>query len=403
MGVIAQREKNRKQNLLDTLKTRLKINTNYKDSVLSILAEVVGGEIERIENEIYDHFYKTSLSNAENIDLDEVGSSEYNISRLPATLANSNKFFFYVLTGSFGDINNSSDITIPSGTLISTSNSSTSNEVVYATTEEIVLSATNNNQSFYAEAQTLGSSQNITELSLQFHNFTNYIEYDENSLKVTNTETITNGSDEETDEFFRTRCAGQAQLQVERNKNYIYLTLLKETDVYDFEIIESFYGIGTIGVVVKGGGNGPVSDAVLNNLNDMIQDEAQHLGQFIGFTRAFKVNFRVEIDCTATNTNLTQIEKSNLELEIAERFFEILKEQEVTNFISFGAIESALKNEFSLVSSASNLTIISSIYTSVEDNNYGTPQEEELNPDANMTIARDQYVGTDITINVNVR
>ena len=401
-GIIRQTETNRAQNLLDNLKNRLGIVAESKDSVVSILAEVIGSEIETIENEIYEYFYRAALSTAESVDLDEVASSDYNITRLPATLASSNKFFFYVEDGSFGEINNGSDILIPIGTLISTTNVNENNNIVYETVEEIVLLANSTMQSFYAEAKTLGSSQNVAELSLQYHNFENYTLFEENLLKVTNTEDITNGSEEETDDFLRTRCAGQTQLQVERNKNYIYLSLLNETSLYDFEIIESHYGIGTIGVIVKGNGNGRVSQSVIDNLQRTIEDEAQHLGQEIIFSNALKVNFRIEIDCTSINKDLGDFQKTNLELNIKQRVFELLKEQETNNIISFSVLESSLKQEFAIINNASNESIFSSIFTSVEDGNYGTPEQRRLNSNSNLIIDRDQYIGTDMTITVNV-
>ncbi len=402
MGVIQQRENPRRENLLDALTARLNVDGS-SDSVVAVLAEVIGDEIEKIENEIYDYFYRNNINNSEGEDLDQVAASDWNVNRLAATAASSNKFYFYVIEGTFGDINRGNNITIPSGTLLGIVNEVSSGSIVYRTTEDIVLPADNNSTAFFAEATSVGADQNVAEQSISYHNFTNYTAEAENLLLVTNLEAITNGAEEENDSSLRTRCVGQQQLQVERNKNYIYLSLLKETSIYNFEIIESYFGIGTVGIIVKGQGNGPVSPEVISSLQTILQDEAQFLGQRIEVVNGLKLRFQINISCEARDGNLNAEGKASLFERIKRRLFEEIKNQEVNNLINFATIENTLKSEFDIMNVGSNNSIFQQIHLFVEDGDHGAPEQITVRPNSNVIVERYQYVGTDMDIDGEVR
>lgn len=403
MVVVNNRQVDRRERLLESLKARLGVD-GLVDSPVAMLAEVVGSEIESIEREMYNYFYSMNVNNAVGEDLDVVAASDYGHTRIPATRATSNKFSFYVLGGNtFGSINGGDDILVPAGTLVGLSSPVENSSIIYRTTSDVLLGSTLTETSFYAESTMVGEDQNVTVLSLSHHNFINYEGYAQDLLKVTNTETITNGSDEETDESLRTRCAGQNQVQVERNKSFIFLALLEETDVYASEIIESYYGIGTVGVIVKGNGGGEVSDDTIRRLEDTIAQEAKHLGQKVIFSKGLKVKFNIEVQCVASNTNLNATDKTNLENEIKTYIYENIKQQEFSSrTISFRLLEADIKDTFNVRQSSNLSNLFVKIEKQVEDSDFGNPSLETLSINSNVTINRDEYIGTDMNIEVSV-
>lgn len=405
MAVISQGNFNRREILLDRLKRRLQVD-GLPDSPVAILAEVIGSEIEAVEKEIYDSFYRNNVTNASGEDLEVAASSDYNTTRLPATKGSSNDFYFFVSGGfSFGEINNGEDIVIPEGTMLAITSPVSNSTIIYKTIETITLDKDLSQIPFYAESTRTGSNQNVTESTIRFHNFNNYTRSSEDLLKVTNSKAITNASNQENDESLRLRCVGRNQRQVERNKNYIFLSLLEESSVYDFEIIESYYGIGTLGVIVKGSGGGEVDDNVLTRLSDLVASEAKHLGQQIIFSKGLKVSLKIEIDCRSTNANLTSEEKASLESTLRSAVYRNIKNQEFRKTINFVLLENNLKETYGLQNTGTNNSIFTSILKTVEDeeDRLGEPEETEINKDLNLFINRDEYIGTDLTVDVTVR
>lgn len=399
MGII--KETNRRQVLLDRLKNRLNLN-GFTDSPIAILAEVIGGEIESVENEIYNYFYRNNISNASDTDLDEVASSEYGITRRVAARASSDYFYFFTESGqTFGEINNGTEIIIPEGTLLGTSFPVENSSIIYKTVEDVSLREDLTTIRFYAEAESAGSNQNVLEDSVRYHNFLNYSSVGEGLLKITNGQPITNGADSESDESLRLRCIGRNQRQVERNKNYIFLSLLEESSVFDFEIIESYYGIGTVGVIVKGNGNNTVDEETLNRLQDVVATEAKHLGQKVIFSKGLEVKIEIDISCTSTRTSLDAAELRSLENEIRNFVFREIKNQEFTKAISFQSLKNDIKFNFSVIKDLNKNSIYERIDKIVEDVELGAPDAISINENNTLFINKDEYI-SDIDVNVKV-
>lgn len=402
MAVISTREINRKAALFERLKSRLGVD-GLSDGPVAILADVIGSEIESIENEIYDYFYRKNVTVAADQDLEEIASSDYNLTRMPATKASSDQFYFFVDTGTFGDLNSGSDLTIPKGTLISTSYPVENSNIIYELKSDVTLRSDLNETSFYAESLSTGSSQNIAALAISFHNFTNYNGEENDLLKVTNIVSVTNGSEEESDDSLRTRCVGLTTQQLERNKNYIFLSLLKENSIHNFEIIESYYGIGTVGIIVKGNGGGEVSDGMISRLEDLIATEAKHLGQNIYFSKGVKINFNISVECSPINSNLNETEKESLRNSIKTYIFNNIKEQEFRKRISFNLLSQNLKSTFNIQRLDNNNSIFSRIEKTIEDSEIGFPESMIVSEDETMIINRDEYISTSPIIEVIVR
>ena len=395
MGLI--RATNRREALLSRLRDRLNLN-GESDSPIAVLAEVLGSEIETVENEIYDYFYRNNISTSSEEDLETLASSDYDTNRRPATRASSAYFYFYTDT-TFGDINGGDDIVIPEGTLLGMSNPVSNSEVIFETKEQIVLRADLEYSNFYAESRSTGSSQNVNVDTIRFHNFTNYTSAAQNLLRVSNNAPITNGSDREVDQSLRTRCVGRNQRQVERNKNYIFLSLLEESSVFSFDIIESYFGIGTVGVIVRGNGNNEVDDEKLQEFQDLIATEVKHLGQKVIFSKGLKVVLDLDISLQLTNQSLTQVEIANMENEIRSFVFREIKNQEVSKVINWNSIQGRVLDNFSVQINSRANSMYTSVTVSKEDTNVGAPEVLILNKDNSLVIENDEFIGE---INISV-
>lgn len=405
MAIIRERDRTRREELLASLKAGLNLSdTTTGDNVVNVIADVVGSELESLESDIYDNFNTTNIASATSQDLDEVAFNNYGLTRLPATRATSREFALFGEDGqSFGDLNNNNAITIPAGTkfsvtplaLISTEN------LVFRTTEEITLAVDAESFSFYAESIGVGSGQNVSRGSVRYHNFTSYARASEDLLKVTNLKDISNGADEETDESLRTRCLGLNSLQVERNKNYIALSLLGEKSLYKFEIIESYYGIGTVGIILKGQGGGEVDDATVEELERTLLLELSHLGQKVYFSKGLKVALKLNVNCSAS-ADLTSSAKADLENSIKLFLRDQIKILEDTNAISFTLLERDIKKIFNVTNLTGKNSIFTRIIKSTEDLDLSESDWEEILPDQILVLKRDEYVGSAMTIDVEV-
>lgn len=399
MGII--KETNRREVLLDRLKNRLNLN-GFADSPIAILAEVIGSEIESVENEIYYSFYRNNINNAFDRDLDEIALSDYALTRRVATRASSDYFYFFTESGqTFGEINDGRDIVIPRGTLLGVSSPVENSSILYKTKEDITLRANLTTIRFYAEAEILGPSQNVLEDSIRYHNFTNYSLATEGILKLTNTQVISNGADTESDDSLRLRCIGRNQRQVERNKNYIFLSLLEEGSVFDFEIIESYYGIGTVGVIVKGNGNNTVDEETLDRLQDVVAKEAKHLGQKIIFSAGLKVKLVIDITCTTTRTSLDTTNLRDLENQIRNFVFRSIKNQELIKAINFNSLKNDIKFNFSVIEDLGRSSIYERLTKQTEDIELGAPDIIILSEENPLFINKDEYI-SEIEVNVKV-
>lgn len=169
------------------------------------LADIIANEMGILETNVFITATQNLLPYATGNALDAFGSI-FNIPRLDgsdaqSTAADSN-FEFYVLSGTFGDINNGQDIIIPQGTQIFTS---ASNGATYTVDIQTTLPAASSSVFFSASSTSTGSSGNAPAGVFDVSNFTNYTQADFGTLLVTNNFGIVGGSDPETDDNYRYR------------------------------------------------------------------------------------------------------------------------------------------------------------------------------------------------------
>lgn len=166
----------------------------------------------------------------------QVGSEELNVR-------------FYVETGLFGDINGGASILVPAGTIISTGANSTGTQ--YRLPIAVILAADRNSVYVPAEAVTSGEVANVGTNTLRYHNFNNYVDSVNDSLKVGNNAEIVTGHNVETDTNYRFRISNQVLLGEAANATAIRLAALAVPGVAEVVVIPQARGIGSFDLLVQ--------------------------------------------------------------------------------------------------------------------------------------------------------
>lgn len=388
-----------KRNLENRIKSRMGETPSTRDSIVNILSGSIGDEIISAKRELNQVFSNNQLSNAQAQALDAIAFNMYKLSRKPATFAYSNErernVYFYTSVGGFGLINNGADILIPAGTLISTEDARSSNSIVYRTVSNKTLSSSESLSYVEVEAMNVGSSYNVDSNSLIFHNFKNYSDKDSDSLKITNTFPIVNGSDLESDESLRFRVSNYMQAQTNLNSDALLLKALELPGVLDIEVIPSYYGIGSTGVILFGSGR--ENSRNLNSLYERRLSELQIPGQKIIISDGIKVyfDFDIRIYVKAGMNELDKIRaKDNARREITK----FIKDKEFSKNISFREISNLIKAQFKnsdiigFGTSANSGSIFENIFIRKTDRNGFLPEEKESLLVESYTVNRDERI-----------
>lgn len=156
---------------------------------------------------------------------------------------------FFVETGTFGNINNASNISISSGTLVGTLEGGTG--IQYRVTTTTILPAASSSVYVPVEALIPGEDSNVGAGTLTFHNFTNYADLSNESLLVTNDQGILTGRDLESDVNYRFRITKAVTAAEAANQNAILLAALSVPGVSEVVFFEFARGIGTFDLIIK--------------------------------------------------------------------------------------------------------------------------------------------------------
>jgi len=214
----------------------------------------------------------------------------------------------YVDSGTLGDVNNGADFIFPVGELISTEVNNAG--VIYRTTTNSIVSASASTVYVSAEASVPGDESNLGTGVLVHHSFTNYADYTNETLKVTNVHPIANGKSFESDDNYRYRIVNRVLEAEAANITAIRLAALSTSGVADVIITPRYRGIGTVGIIVKS-----VTPTVSNSLIEAIEAnvfKVQALGDII-YVRGPKesgltIRATIHYSQKLTNDELDEIE-----------------------------------------------------------------------------------------------
>lgn len=188
-------------------------------------------------------------------DLDSIGEM-VGVQRQKATKAYSNavdkSVQFFVETGTFGDINDGSSISIPVGTLIflEEKDSSSGKRIEYRVTTATTLAFGESVHYMSVQAIESGSKSNVSALGLSKHNFTDYTLSSQNKLKVRNNFAIVNGVEKQTDQSYRFSISKAWTAQSIANETSLKIAALSVPGVKEAKIFSWYNGIGTTGLVI---------------------------------------------------------------------------------------------------------------------------------------------------------
>lgn len=328
------------------IKSRLGDIYGGQDSVVNILSEAVAKEIVALRRENEFIFNQNQLSNASRENLDRLAFEGYGINRRSPSkarvMASEKSLHFYVEEGNFGDINSGQDIQLSAGTIISVdANSFSDSSIRYKLLYDYTLLAIDSFAYCSAEALNPGIYSNTASDTLVYHNFTNYSDALNDTLKVTNKYAIVNGDEEESDESLRFRATNYMQSYANMNSDMIRLQALKVPGIEEINIIPGYYGIGTTGVVVFGGGR---ENSI--NMIDLVRDRLREVG-LLGRNITVSQGVKVYIDMVVrvyTVSGLSNFEKADLKNQIKSLIFSEFKKAEIVKSIDLTSLSRSISN-----------------------------------------------------------
>lgn len=216
------------------------------------LIEAVGEVVGNIGTDTSDGVFQSLLSEASGPTLDLIAES-YGLQRLPAVAPKieslDNNLRYYVRTGTFGDINGGSAITVPAGTKIRADSEGTS--IFYIQRTAVTLPAGSSEVFFAADQFNSRANTNVAPGTLTRHNFTGYADSAFNSLLVTNDKGVA-GRSRETDSNLRFRVRSVLTNSATANITAVRIAALKVPGVADVRILPNRAGLGTFDVIVFG-------------------------------------------------------------------------------------------------------------------------------------------------------
>ena len=391
-----------RETILEQLSTRLGLTNANRDSFARIISEVIGSELEAVERELLSEFRNEQIENLSGDALEDNLFNAFNITRFPARHAKSEWLELTAYAGdSFGEINNDSDIIVPAGTRISLTPFFDS--VNFVTTEEVVLSKDSTVAYVEIIAENPGSSYNCTEESLRYIDFVGYSQSEIETLKIRNIYDISNGSNKESDFSLRLRGLRFLESRSVLNKSALFAGILNEPSIFDFELIESYYGIGTLGVVVKGHGYGQVSDEDLAKVQQIIS-EFKFPGQAIEMVLPREVILTFDLNLVSKRP-LNEQELAELENTISNFIRDSLKEMEFRRAISLKAVYDLILTNFNVQKPSGTISNFTNMRVNkIERFETASAGGLELNPNsqADVFLGLDETLATPkISINIS--
>ncbi len=275
----------------------LQENTNITRLTPGGKARSILDAVSQVLSEVYQEFdlnlARAFISGATGQYLDYFGillGEPRLLSEVPKVDDQTQNVKFYVSTGTFGDINSNSDIVIPRGTILSSNSDGTGS--TYKISSSITLPKNSSYLFVSVEGTSPGSDYNVGAETLEHHDFTDYSDYANRTLLVTNLYPIANGKDVESDTNYRYRLSKKVTDAEAANETSIRLTALTTPGVADVIIKPRYRGIGTFGVIVKS--ITPVaSDNLIDNVELNIQ-KVQGLGSVAFIRKQKEIGFAMK-------------------------------------------------------------------------------------------------------------
>jgi len=237
-------------------------------------AQAFSKKLGKLWSQFDQNYVQAFLNGAEGRYLSYIGAmmGVPQLGEIPASATSSQKVVqFYVDTGYFGDINGGSSILIPAGQIISTGTSGTG--LQFRVTNATYLLLDSREAYVSVEAIRTGTTSNIGANQLRYHDFTDYVDSFNDSLKVRNVSEISSGRGIESAANYRYRIANQVVSSEQANLIAVRLAALVVPGISDVIIIPYFKGIGSFDVLVKAS-TPTVSDSLIAMVSEAVSKVA---------------------------------------------------------------------------------------------------------------------------------
>ncbi len=232
------------------LRSQTKISRLSPGSKARVLLETISAEMGAVYTSVHSSLLLGYVQSASGEFLDALGEVTGTYRRR-ATASSTDALSRTVRiatnpTDSFGNINSGQDVVIPSNTIIRSSTSGAS----FYTTATTVLNQ-NATEGFLSVASTApGAASSAAVGELNIIDFTGFDSYPNSLLSVGNVSAIDNGSDEESDQFYRYRIINAFQDAQKANAIAVRLAALSVFGVEDVVLLPLYEGVGTAHVVL---------------------------------------------------------------------------------------------------------------------------------------------------------
>jgi uncharacterized phage protein gp47/JayE len=309
------------------------------------MSDAVVDEFVSVRQDYIAAFKAGHLSSAAGNDLSKVAES-YGVTRGRATRATvsaaHNNLTFYTSSGTFGDLNSAADINVPAGTIVASlpNGNELGATVRYKLTASAVLSAGRSSTSVSAIALDVGTGSNVGTNILTTHDFTNYTDYSNRTLKITNFYPIVNARDEDSDSLLKYKAANYYSTRQQINEAAYKLEALDVPGVIDSRVIPGYFGIGTAALVVLGAEN-RVDDSILGMCTARLS-AMQAPGLDTIAIPAVKVTFDLVIDATSSKTIL-ETQRQRIENQVRLAIRDYFRFASIGGFLDFTLLESKIK------------------------------------------------------------
>jgi len=242
MPLFTQSENDILADILITAMRNTGVTTSSPGSKLRSVLEAIAVKLGTVSNQFEQNILQSYLDGAQGQYLDYIGQM-MGIKRLGAT------------PGGVDDIDkvlrfyrsdNSTLLTIPAGTIVSTQSGSSG--VTYKTIAQVELPAGSDGYEVYVSAvsNSTGSAQNTAKDTLIYHDLT-----DQPGLSVTNDTDIMVAQDLEGDSNFKFRIANQVFNAESANQTAVRMAALNVPGVADVTMLPFYRGVGTFDILIK--------------------------------------------------------------------------------------------------------------------------------------------------------
>lgn len=252
MPIFSEKEDKIFGDLLFDIVENTNITRTSPGSKTRAIAQTLAKKLGKMWTQFDINMVQSFITGAEGKYLDYIGNlmGVERIGENTAKISGADKVIkFYTDIGTFGNINSGSSISIPAGHIISTGENATG--LRYLLPYAVILPS--GSSEFYVTAQSVlpGTRYNVGVRTLIHHDFTNYADVINSSLKVTNDTEITNARSVESDANYRFRIANQVTSAAKANETSVRLAALVVPGVADLIITPYANGIGTFDLIIK--------------------------------------------------------------------------------------------------------------------------------------------------------